>query len=217
MLHRVYEAARGCKLLRKLWVATDSGQIREYCRAHKIPVLMTARTHQNGTERLHEVMQKKPGDVFLCIQGDEPMLQPSHLDLLIEPFLRRRKTQVSTLKTRLAPEEADNPNVVKVVTNAAGRALYFSRAAIPFHRNPASPLPFYKHLGLYAYSRQALAAYMRLPVSLLEQTERLEQIRFIENGIPIEVAESPVDTIGVDTEEDLQAVTRYFEKLAFSR
>ena len=174
---------------------------------------MTASSHQSGTERIHEVMQKIPAEICVNIQGDEPMIDATHLQLLIEPFLQKPLTQVTSLKTPLDPAEAANPNAVKVVTDSEGRALYFSRAPIPYPRNAASSPAYFKHLGLYAYSRQALERYIGLPPSLLEQTERLEQLRFLEHGIPIHLAETPTDTIGVDTEEDLQAVTRYFEGL----
>ena len=211
MIHRVYDAARACDALTELCVATDSAAVGEYCASNGIAVIMTSRTHRSGTERVHEVMQSMPADVYVNIQGDEPMLQPSHLDLLIEPFLRDPETSVTTLRTPLAPEEAANPNIVKVVTNLQSGALYFSRAAIPFCRNASSLVPCYKHLGFYAYRAAALRFYMRLPASPLEEAERLEQLRFLENGIPIHVAETPFDTIGVDTEEDLRAVTSYFE------
>ena len=213
MVHHVYERASACRHLTELWVATDSQQIQSYCARNQIPVLMTATTHQSGTERILEVMRVKSAEVYLNIQADEPMLTASHLELLLEPFLRDRQTQVTTLKTPLGAAEAQNPNVVKVVTDLTGRALYFSRAAIPYHRSPSFSLPFYKHLGLYAYSREALDRYQMLSASPVEQTERLEQMRFLENGIPIQVAETALDTIGVDTEEDWLAVTRYFETL----
>jgi 3-deoxy-manno-octulosonate cytidylyltransferase (CMP-KDO synthetase) len=226
MIHRVYDAARACDALSELWVATDSAAVSEYCAANGIAVMMTSRAHRSGTERVHEVMQKRSADrsapdvfahdsahdIYVNIQGDEPMLQPSHLDLLIEPFLRHPQTRVTTLKTPLAPDEAANPNVVKVVSSPHGGALYFSRAAIPYRRNSASTVPCYKHLGFYAYRAEALRLYVSLPVSPLEETERLEQLRFLENGIPMHVAETPFDTIGVDTEDDLLAVTRYFER-----
>jgi len=213
MVHHVYERASACRYLTELWVATDSHEVQSYCARNQIPVLMTATTHQSGTERILEVMQFKSAEVYLNIQADEPMLSARHLELLLEPFWGDRRTQVTTLKTPLDASEAQNPNVVKVVTDLAGRALYFSRAAIPYHRNPSSSLPFYKHLGLYAYSREMLDRYRHLSPTPLEQTERLEQMRFLENGISIQVVETALDTIGVDTEEDWQAVTRYFEKL----
>jgi len=213
MVHRVFERAKACRYLAELLVATDSPEVQGYCDRNQIPVLMTADTHQSGTERIYEVMQSRPAEVYLNIQGDEPMLSASHLDLLVEPFLRDEENQVTTLKTPLGAEEAQNPNVVKVATSRAGQALYFSRAAIPYHRDPSSTLPYYKHLGLYGYRREALERYRQLLPSPLEQAERLEQLRFLENGIPIYVSETALDTIGVDTEEDWQAVTRYFEGL----
>ena len=244
MVHIVFERAKLCPLLDELWVATDSERVRDYCARNQLPVLMTASTHRSGTERILEVMQKMPADVYVNVQGDEPMLTAEHLRLLIEPLLPRephlpqepqepqepplprepnlpRKPnppiQVTTLKTPLAAAEAQNPNVVKVVTNLRGEALYFSRAPVPYRRNPASGISFYKHLGLYAYSREALERYRELPPSPLEQTERLEQLRFLENGIPIQVAETAEDTIGVDTEEDWAAATKYFEGLRAGR
>jgi 3-deoxy-manno-octulosonate cytidylyltransferase (CMP-KDO synthetase) len=243
MIHVVYERARLCPLLDELWVATDSERVQECCVQNCIPVLMTLRTHRSGTERILEVMEKIPGGgsgnavdvnaVYVNIQGDEPMITPRHVRLLIEPFLdsttrdstTRGSTtgdsttsahpgvQVTTLKTPLDPAEAANPNVVKVVTNLRGEAVYFSRAPIPYPRNAASHPGFYKHLGLYAYTRGALERYRALPASPLEETERLEQLRFVEHGIPIQVAETAEDTIGVDTREDWAAVTKYFEAL----
>ena len=213
MVHHVFERARGCRLLTELWVATDSQQIYDYCTQHQVPVLMTASSHQSGTERIHEVMQKIPAEICVNIQGDEPMIDATHLRLLIEPFLQNPLIQVTSLKTPLDPAEAANPNAVKVVTDSEGRALYFSRAPIPYPKDAAFSPAVYKHLGLYAYSRQALECYIGLPPSSLEQTERLEQLRFLEHGIPIHLAETLTDTIGVDTEEDLQAVTRYFKGL----
>lgn len=223
MIQLVYERARLCPLLDELWVATDSERVEGCCVQNHIPVLMTRREHRSGTERILEVMEKMPAgvsahgvsvnSVYVNIQGDEPMITPDHLRLLIEPFTTRPGVQVTTLKTPLDPAEASNPNVVKVVTNLRGEAVYFSRAAIPYPRNTASHPGFYKHLGLYAYSRAALDRYGALPVSPLEETERLEQLRFVEHGIPIHVAETAEDTIGVDTQEDWAAVTKYFEAL----
>lgn len=211
MLHLVYERARACPLLPELWVAADSESVRNYCEQHGIPVLMTARSHRSGTERILEVMEKVRADVYVNVQADEPMLNPNHVRLLIEPFLTDPRIQVTTLKTPLSPAEAQNPHVVKVVTGVGGEALYFSRAPIPYSRDPAASPAFYKHLGLYAYSREALERYRTLLPSPLEQAERLEQLRFLENGIPIQVAETAEDTIGVDTEEDWLAVRKYFE------
>jgi 3-deoxy-manno-octulosonate cytidylyltransferase (CMP-KDO synthetase) len=230
MVHVVYERARACPLLDGLWVATDSERVRDYCAQNEIPVLLTSRAPRSGTERILEVIETLPADgraddlfvndVFVNIQADEPMVTAEHLRLLIEPFftpatsgarVARPEILVTTLKTPLDPAEAPNPNVVKVVTNLRGEAVYFSRAPIPYRRNPDSGLRVYKHLGFYAYRRAALERYRELPAAPLEETERLEQLRFLEHGIPIQVAETAEDTIGVDTEEDWLAVTKYFE------
>ena len=211
MLHHVYDAARCCAILDDLCVATDSEEVRGYCEANHIPVRMTSAKHRSGTERVHEVMQLVAGDIFLNLQADEPLLLPEHVALLVEPFLNNPEIQVSTLKTPLDRAEAANPNVVKVVSDIHGRALYFSRAPIPFQRSAEALASPYKHLGLYGYTRQSLEQYVRLPPARLEQSERLEQLRFLENGIPIHVAETTGDMIGVDTEEDWQAVIRFLE------
>jgi 3-deoxy-manno-octulosonate cytidylyltransferase (CMP-KDO synthetase) len=205
MVHHVFDAARACDLLSDVRIATDSAVVCDYCEAHQIPVEMTQASHRSGTERIHEVMRRTPGDVFVNLQGDEPLLTAEHVRLLLEPFRVSSGVQVSTLKTPLDAAAAASPHVVKVVTDVDGRALYFSRAAIPFHRSPASRLRYFKHLGLYAYRREALERYMLLPASLLEETEKLEQLRFLEHGIPIHVVETAQDTIGVDTEEDFHA------------
>lgn len=214
MLHRVYDGARGCPLLDELVVATDSEVVRDYCAAHQLPVLMTSAAHRSGTERIHEVMHRISGDVYLNLQGDEPLVCAGHVRLLVEPFLANETTQVSTLKAVLDPAAAADPNVVKVVTDLQGCALYFSRAPIPHRRDPSTTLAYYKHLGLYGYRREALAQYFEFAPSPLEITEKLEQMRFLENSIPIHVAETDQDTIGVDTEADLQAVSRLLKSRA---
>jgi 3-deoxy-manno-octulosonate cytidylyltransferase (CMP-KDO synthetase) len=217
MLHHVYDAARSCSLLDELWVATDAEAVREYCVAHHIPVLMTAGAHRSGTERIREAMEKIPADVFLNLQGDEPLLTATHVQQLIAPFLSDPSVQVTTLKAALDASAVQNPNIVKVVTDTQGKALYFSRAAIPYWREGAATPRYFKHLGLYGYRRQALLRYATWSPTPLEQIERLEQLRFLENGIPIYVAETQQDTIGVDTEEDWNALTRYLEDRARQR
>jgi 3-deoxy-manno-octulosonate cytidylyltransferase (CMP-KDO synthetase) len=208
MLHHVYEAAQGCRQLQQVVVATDSQDIRAYCRKNGIRVVMTSVNHQSGTERIYEVMQSLSADVYLNLQSDEPLLQQEHVQQLIEPFRGRPNLLVTTLKTPLEPAAARNPNVVKVVTDRNGFALYFSRSPIPFHIDESSKPVFAKHLGLYGYRNGALQQYFSLPATPLERTERLEQLRFLENGIPIYVSETPVDTIGVDTEQDWEEISR---------
>ncbi len=204
MLHWVYENAKRSPLLDDLIVATDSGEVCAYCREQGIPVTMTRR-HPSGSDRLHEVMERTDGDIYVNIQGDEPTLRPDHLELLLKP-LAAGTAEVATLKVAIDEAAAMDPNNVKVVTDDSGRALYFSRHPIPYDRDGGGAIRYFKHIGLYAYTRAALALFHQLPQSSLELAEMLEQLRFLQNGIPIFVAETPHDTIGVDTEADLQRV-----------
>ncbi|MBI2883558.1 MAG: 3-deoxy-manno-octulosonate cytidylyltransferase [Candidatus Methylomirabilis oxyfera] len=213
MLHHVFARASRCELLDDLVVATDSKEVYDYCVVDQMKVCMTSDRHASGTDRIHEVMQSLPADIYVNIQGDEPMIRPAHLEVLLQPFLNDPSIQVSTLKTPITADEAHNPNCVKVVTAVDGRALYFSRCAIPYNRDQTPEPRYFKHLGLYAYSRSALDRFHRLSASLLEQAEKLEQLRFLEHGIPISVTETPYDTIGVDTEDDLLRVEQYFREL----
>ena len=216
MLHHVFACASRCGLLDDLVVATDAKEVYQYCVENQMKVLMTSSRHASGTDRIHEVMQTLPADIYVNIQGDEPMIRPAHLEALVQPLLQDASIHVSTLKTPIGVEEAYNPNCVKVVTDTTGKALYFSRYAIPYNRDQAPATRYFKHLGLYAYTRSALDRFHQLPPSRLEQAEKLEQLRFLENGIPIYVTETPYDTIGVDTEEDLARVERYFQQLESS-
>jgi len=213
MIAWVYENARQAACLDDLLVATDSPEIESYCRENGIPALMTSREHKSGTDRLAEVMAKEPAAIYVNIQGDEPMITSDHLERLLRPFLEAPATQVSTLKVAIDPETAMDRNVVKVVTDLSGRALYFSRARIPFDRDGSGQVQYYKHQGFYAFTAAALDAFHHLQPSPLEKLEKLEQLRFLENGIEIAVMETPLDTIGVDTEEDLHRVEEYFQRL----
>jgi 3-deoxy-manno-octulosonate cytidylyltransferase (CMP-KDO synthetase) len=152
-----------------------------------------------------EVAQRRAADVYVNIQGDEPLLTAGHVEGLVRPFHARHDTQVTTLAIRATPEEIPNPNAVKVVFDAAGRALYFSRHPIPYDRNGIAPVRF-KHVGMYAFRREALETFHALPPSPLATAEDLEQLRMLEHGVPIVVTETDEPTIGVDTEADLQAV-----------
>ena len=206
LLARVYLGVRACSLLDDVIVATDSEEIMQLCRQKGWRAQMTSNAHRSGTERVHEVSKSVASDVYLNVQGDEPMTRAEHITILLD-LMKDPKIPVGTLKTPAAAVDIPNPNAVKVVTDAAGRALYFSRATIPYDRDGSTPR-YFKHLGFYAYRKEALDRFCALPESLLERSERLEQLRFLENGIPIHVAETPYDTIGVDTEEDLQRVEK---------
>jgi 3-deoxy-manno-octulosonate cytidylyltransferase (CMP-KDO synthetase) len=205
MLVRVYERARRASQLSDLLVATDSDEVIEECRRRHIPAVLTSPSHPSGTDRVWEVAQGRAADVYVNIQGDEPLITPGHIERLVRPFVEQPETQVSTLCIRATDEEVRDPNVNKVVRDVLGRALYFSKYAIPFDRDGIHPAR-YKHIGLYAYHFHALDTFHRHPPSPLERAERLEQLRFLENGIPIVVVETHEPTIGVDTEDDLRAV-----------
>ena len=204
MLAWVYEAAKKCPQLDNVLVATDSEEVADLCRRNGWPFQLTSPDLPSGTDRLHAVAQLIHAGIYVNIQGDEPLLRPEHLASLLNPFADER-VEVTTLKVACTPENIANPNAVKVVTSAEGRALYFSRATIPYDRDGAAP-QYWKHLGLYAYRKSALDRFPTLPHRTLEQAERLEQLRFLENGIHIHVEPTPFDTIGVDTEDDLRRV-----------
>jgi 3-deoxy-manno-octulosonate cytidylyltransferase (CMP-KDO synthetase) len=216
MIAWVYEKASAASCLDKLLVATDSREVASYCHKQGIPVLLTSSSHRSGTDRLAEVMAHEPAEIYVNIQGDEPMITAGHVERLLQPFDQAPATQVSTLKIAIDAETALDRNVVKVVTDLTGRALYFSRARIPFDRDENGTTQYFKHQGFYAFRAEALAAFHRLPPSPLEKVEKLEQLRFLENGIEIAVVETPYDTIGVDTEEDLRKVEEYFHQIPSS-
>ncbi|HME36630.1 MAG TPA: 3-deoxy-manno-octulosonate cytidylyltransferase [Candidatus Sulfotelmatobacter sp.] len=206
----VYEAVRSSPLLAETFIATDSEAIMQVCREHGWKAEMTSPSHRSGTERVHEISCRAAADVYINVQGDEPLTRAEHIASLLR-LMENPAAQVGTLMTPAAEVDIANPNAVKVVTDLSGRALYFSRATIPFDRDLTRP-PYFKHLGLYAYRKNALDRFVTLPESALEKTERLEQLRFLENGIPIYVGETPHDSVGVDTEEDLRRVIEILRK-----
>jgi 3-deoxy-manno-octulosonate cytidylyltransferase (CMP-KDO synthetase) len=212
LIGMVYEAVLRCSLLQDVIIATDSDQVLSVCQERGWKARMTSPSHTSGTGRVHEISAHVSADVYLNVQGDEPMVRPEQIASLIQ-VMENPATQVGTLKTPAAPHDIPNPNAVKVVTDLNGRALYFSRATIPFDRNQTHP-SYFKHLGLYAYRKPALDQFVKLPESSLERSERLEQLRFLENGIPIFVGETPYDSVGVDTEEDLQRVVEILKRVA---
>jgi len=206
----VYEAVRSSPLLADVIVATDSEEILSVCSRHGWNAQMTSAAHRSGTERVHEISSRVAADIYLNVQGDEPLTRPEHIHTLLN-VMKDPAVQVGTVMTPAAEIDISNPNAVKVVVDASGRALYFSRAPIPFDRDGARPR-YFKHLGFYAYRKPALDRFVALPESSLEKSERLEQLRFLENGIAIFVGETPYDTVGVDTEEDLRRASEILNR-----
>ena len=205
MIAWVYEAAIACPQLDAVVVATDSDEVAGLCHKNGWPVELTPPDLPSGSDRVHAVAQLPAYasfDLYINIQGDEPLIRQEHLTALVRPFAQPH-VDVTTLKVLCAAENIANPNAVKVVTAADGRALYFSRATIPYDRDHTGRATYWKHLGLYAYRKAALDSFPHLPVSPLEHTERLEQLRLLENGLNLYVEPTLYDTIGVDTEEDL--------------
>jgi 3-deoxy-manno-octulosonate cytidylyltransferase (CMP-KDO synthetase) len=210
LLQHVVEQCQRAKSLSEVIVATDDTRIWEvaqnFCR-----VEMTRPDHPSGSDRIAEVVERCECDAVVNIQGDEPLIEPSVIDAVTNALAQ---SEMSTAATRIKNHaELDNPNVVKVVVNAAGRALYFSRRTIPYVREAASgsseqlaAFAFLKHLGIYGYRRGTLLRLVKFPVSPLENAENLEQLRALENGIPIAVVKVDYDSIGVDAPEDVARV-----------
>lgn len=208
MFWYVYAHAKRASVLRNIVLATDDERIAEAALEWEIPCVMTRRDHASGTDRVFEAASKlgvEPHAVIVNIQGDEPALDPAVIEQLVRPFLDGT-VQVSTLATPISPERAASPNQVKVVTAANGDALYFSRSRIPFDREGGGG-EILGHIGLYAFRMGALERFVSLPQSPLEKREKLEQLRFLENGVPIRVVRvEGYEAHGVDTPEDLETI-----------
>ena len=208
MFWHVYQRARKCAEIGRIVVATDDDRIYAAAQDLDVPVLMTRTDHPSGSDRVLEAADQMNVDdeaIVINIQGDEPLLNPSMLSALLRPF-ESGAAQVATLAQPIDPEKALNPDVVKVVCSDTGQALYFSRAAIPFDRLDRHKTRYLGHIGLYAYRRHVLQRFVALGTGRLEGIEQLEQLRLLENDIPIQVVLTDHASIGVDRPEDLQQV-----------
>jgi 3-deoxy-manno-octulosonate cytidylyltransferase (CMP-KDO synthetase) len=218
MLEHVWERASQARYLTSVVIATDDERIRNAAHKFGARVVMTREDHLSGTDRVAEVASTSDAHWIVNVQGDEPTLDPTAIDAAILGMMDQEEAHLApmgTLKTRITRAEVvQDPNVVKVVTDRHGNAIYFSRSPIPFVRDPGPTREggaYFKHIGLYIYQRDFLLAYPDLPVGPLEQAERLEQLRALENGFKIRVVETDYDSLGVDTPEDWQHVTQLFE------
>ncbi|MBR1759551.1 MAG: 3-deoxy-manno-octulosonate cytidylyltransferase [Schwartzia sp.] len=214
MICRVYDRAAQAKTLSGVVVATDDERILQAVEAHGGRAMMTARNHPTGTDRLAEVAAAYPDiDLIINVQGDEPLIEPSLIDELGRAFADDAGLKMATVMTPMEDEaERKNPNNVKVVTDKAGYALYFSRSLLPYPRNDTGA-PVYKHIGIYAYRRDFLLAYAKMAPTPLERAESLEQLRALENGYKIRCIATNARFVGVDTPEDLAKVNEIYQAM----
>lgn len=215
MIQWVYENARNSKLINNIIIATDDDRILKKAKDFGADVIMTPSDIPTGTDRVAHAIREFNADIIVNIQGDEPLISADMIDSAIEPFLKEENIEISTLAVKINDAETlFNPNVVKVVFDKNNIALYFSRNPIPFCRDARTKdewLKFgdyYKHIGLYVYSRDSLFKFVNLKSSRLEEIEKLEQLRALENGMRIKIVITEKDTIGVDTHFDLEKVTQ---------
>lgn len=217
LVAHTYARTIQAKLVTEALVAADDEKVREALAPLGIPVIMTRADHPSGTDRIAEVAAAHEVDIVVNVQGDEPLIDPHTIDEAIRPLLERPEVVMSTARGLLTdPEEIANPNVVKVVCDTRGDALYFSRHPIPYIRDAAdraqAPPCYWQHIGLYVYRRDFLLQYAKMPQTPLEKLEKLEQLRVLENGFKIAVVETGYEALGVDTPEDLERVRALLEK-----
>ena len=219
VIERVYDQALKAKMPERVFIATDSEKVMGICNGFTQDVVMTSDDHISGTDRIAEAAKEIDTDVIINVQGDEPFIQPSIIDELISQFEDEELQMASVMCKITTREEYLNPNAVKVVTDRNNYALYFSRASIPYSRDEMERLPevlpkemkVYKHLGIYAYRKSFISKYSSLKPTYLETTEKLEQLRVLENGYKIKMIESLSASLGIDTLEDLEKAQDIFK------
>lgn len=211
---RTYEATRDTELFDEVYVVTDSEEIRQTVEAAGGPVIMSKQEHQCGSDRIAEAVADMDIDVVVNVQGDEPFTEKASLEALIRVFHEdtRKETDLASLKTPLKDwEEINDPNVVKVITDKEGFALYFSRSPIPFPRDKETGVVYYKHKGVYAFRKRALMDFQRFPMLTLEATEKIEAIRYLEYGKKIKMVETTVTGVEIDTPADLEKAKKLWK------
>lgn len=217
MIEHVYRRAAAASSVSRVIVATDDLRVFEAVRAFGGDVVMTSPDHRTGSERVAEVAARLDAELIVNVQGDEPLLAPTMIDDAVAACVTDPSVMLSTVRSRITdPAEIASPAVVKVVTDLRGRALYFTRAAVPFLRDPGTPVTWYKHVGLYVYRREFLLAFAALAPTPLELSESLEQLRALEHGHAIMTVESRHEALGVDTPDDLERVRRLLAVPAIS-
>ena len=205
----VYENTVATGLFDNVFVITDSEVIFKEIISIGGKAIMSKQEHESGSDRIAEAVVNMNADVVVNVQGDEPFLKKAPLEKLISLFIDPG-VEVASLMRKISAEEAENPNQVKVVVDKNNNALYFSRSVIPFCRNKETAVQYYLHVGVYAYKKNALLSFTKWPHAALEQAEKLEQLRYLENGIKIKMAETDYETIAIDTPEDLERAKKLF-------
>jgi len=213
LIQWTWENAKKARLLDKLIIACDDVSIEKVAKEFGADVVITSVMHSSGTDRIAEVVRDMDVKIIINIQADEPLVNPIIIDTLAEEMLSNPKLNMATIRKKITDiEDINNPNIVKVICDKDGFAIYFSRFPIPFYREKIENMIYYKHLGIYAYTKDFLFTFKNLPFSYLEDAEKLEQLRAIEAGYKIKVIETSFDSIGVDTEEDLKKVENILRK-----
>jgi 3-deoxy-manno-octulosonate cytidylyltransferase (CMP-KDO synthetase) len=212
VIQRTYLSTLATKVFDEVWVVTDHDTIAEQIKELSGKVFRSKKPHESGSDRIAEALETVEGEIIVNVQGDEPNQDAKALSDLVATF-KDPSVQVATLMTKITSTEAQNPNLVKVITDLSSNALYFSRAVIPYDRDGTKDLAYWKHIGVYAYRREALLAFTQLQKSKLESIEMLEQLRLLENGIKIRMVKTTHLPVAIDTAEDLEAVRRGMDKL----
>ena len=210
-----YQRVADTNLFDQVYVVTDDDRIENAIREVGGKVIRSQKEHNSGSDRLAEASKDLEVDIIVNVQGDEPFTNKENLQKVIDIFANdpQKNIAVASLMERITyPDDIANPNNVKVVINKFNEALYFSRSVIPFPRDTNTKVPYYKHIGIYAYRKDALQQFTQLPPSLLEETEKLEQLRYLENGFKIRLAVTDIPTIGIDTPEDLEKARQRLSK-----
>jgi len=212
LIQHVWERAKESRILEDLIIATDSERVIKAAEMFGGKAVFTSKDQPSGTDRIAEVVNPVDVEVIVNIQGDEPLIHYSMIDNLAQTLLEDKSIPMATIIKKITDKaELENPNVVKTVIDKDGYALYFSRFPIPYVREDGFPV-FYKHIGIYAYTKDFLFTYTNLPKSPLEEAEKLEQLRALENGYKIKTIETDFDTVGVDTPEDLKKAEEAIER-----
>ena len=213
---RTYEAVKATGLFDEVIIVTDSKKIATLTEGHGATTILSKKDHKTGSDRIAEAAESVPADIIINVQGDEPFIDSNSLSALIQCFREDHEELIDLASLMVAIADKtyiDNPNVVKVVTDLTGKALYFSRSAIPFHRDPSPLSRCYKHKGVYAFRRSALLEFPKLIMGPLERAEKIEAIRYLEHGKRLQMIETSVDAPGIDTRADLEDAIANFKKL----